>query len=108
MDFDIDIQKYTKAIEGTYYRMKGKVVNVIGLTIESAGPTAKIGDICLIYPLENDGEPTMAEVVGFHDKKTQLMPYDEVKGIGIGSIVENKGSKLIKVKPCLYQCWIGY
>ncbi|MBR4832387.1 MAG: flagellar protein export ATPase FliI [Butyrivibrio sp.] len=85
-----------------FYRMRGKVVNVIGLTIESAGPDAKLGDICLIYPKKKDNEsasehkerPAMAEVVGFKDNHVQLMPYENTSGIGNGSIVENTDSPL--------------
>ena len=50
----IDISKYKKMQNAPYYRMRGKVVNVIGLTIESAGPDAKLGDICLIYPKKKE------------------------------------------------------
>ena len=39
-------------------------------------------------------KPIMAEVVGFRDKKTLLMPYDATDGIGLGSIVENTGYPL--------------
>ncbi|MCI6552408.1 MAG: flagellar protein export ATPase FliI [Lachnospiraceae bacterium] len=75
--------------------MKGKVVNIVGLTIESLGPEAKLGDICLIYPdSKDDTRPVMAEVVGFKDKKTLLMPYEVVEGIGFGSMVENTGTPL--------------
>ncbi|WP_334298630.1 flagellar protein export ATPase FliI [Butyrivibrio sp.] len=85
-----------------FYRMRGKVVNVIGLTIESAGPDAKLGDICLIYPKKKDSDslsdfsarPAMAEVVGFKDNHVQLMPYENTSGIGNGSIVENTDSPL--------------
>lgn len=91
----IDFEKYKKLEEKTFFRRLGKVVNVVGLTIESAGPDAKLGDICRIYP-EGDGEsaPIMAEVVGFKDKKTLLMPYEAVDGIGLGCIVENTGYPL--------------
>ncbi|GFH93159.1 putative ATP synthase YscN [Lachnospiraceae bacterium] len=75
--------------------MKGKVVNIVGLTIESLGPEAKMGDICLIYPdSKESGKPAMAEVVGFKDRKTLLMPYEPIEGIGFGSIVENTGLPL--------------
>ena len=97
----IDLNKYKKMQNAPFYRMSGKVVNVIGLTIESAGPDAKLGDICLIYPKkkENDttpsvGRPAMAEVVGFKDNHVQLMPYENTSGIGNGSIVENTDSPL--------------
>lgn len=93
---NVDFQKYKRITEGTFYRKLGKVVNVVGLTIESAGPDAKLGDMCRILP-ENDGEklpPIMAEVVGFKDKKTLLMPYDSTDGIGLGCVVENTGNPL--------------
>lgn len=91
----LDTEKYLKLKEKTYFRKMGKVVNVVGLTIESAGPDARLGDICCIFPDGEDiQEPILAEVVGFKDKKTLLMPYSSVDGIGLGSIVENTGYPL--------------
>ena len=98
----VDLSKYKKMQNAPFYRTRGKVVNVIGLTIESAGPDAKLGDICLIYPKkkdsdtgnENQPKPAMAEVVGFKDNHVQLMPYENTSGIGNGSIVENTDSPL--------------
>lgn len=91
----INTEKYRKLKEKTYFRKMGKVVNVVGLTIESAGPDARLGDICCIFPDGEDyQEPILAEVVGFKDKKTLLMPYSSVDGIGLGSIVENTGYPL--------------
>ena len=86
----VDLSKYKKMQNAPYYRTRGKVVNVIGLTIESAGPDAKLGDICLIYPKKKDDDslvnrkvrPSMAEVVGFQDNHVQLMPYENTSGIG--------------------------
>ena len=89
----VDFSKYTKITDKIFFRKLGKVVNVVGLTIESAGPDAKLGDVCVIYP-EGDLPPIMAETVGFRDKKTLLMPYDVVDGIGIGCVVENTGDPL--------------
>ena len=34
---NIDFEKYNKLADKTFYRKLGKVVNVVGLTIESAG-----------------------------------------------------------------------
>lgn len=90
----VDLEKYRRAAEETYFRKLGKVVNVVGLTVESAGPDARLGDICLIYTKDEDGRPAMAEVVGFKDKKTILMPYESIDGIGLGSMVRNTGNKL--------------
>lgn len=87
---EVNFQKYNRILDKTFYRKKGKVVNVVGLTIESAGPDAKLGDICRIFPGgEEQVAPIYAEVVGFKDKKTLLMPYGVVDGIGLGCIVEN-------------------
>ena len=44
----------------------------------------------------------MAEVVGFKDRKTLLMPYEETEGIGSGCIVENMNYPLsVSVGDCL-------
>lgn len=90
----IDIKKYGKAYELTYYKKLGKVVNVVGLTIESAGPDAKMGDLCRIYKEGRSGEFILAEVVGFKNKHTLLMPYEATDRIGGGCIVENEGEPL--------------
>lgn len=77
------------------FKTSGRVVNVVGLTIESAGPAAKLGDICKIYPvMKEDATASLAEVVGFKEGKTLLMPYQNVEGIGPGSTVENTGAPL--------------
>ena len=91
----VDLEKYKRLSEQTFFRRLGKVINVVGLTIESAGPDAKLGDLCRLIPnAENRDAAVMAEVVGFKDRKTLLMPYDSVDGIGIGCMVENVGHPL--------------
>ncbi|MCR4591082.1 MAG: flagellar protein export ATPase FliI [Lachnospiraceae bacterium] len=90
----IDLSKYERLKTRTFYKKLGKVVNVVGLTIESMGPDALLADICRIIPEDSSKPPIMAEVVGFKDSKTQLMPYDKTDGIGAGCIVENLGHTL--------------
>ena len=92
---NVNFEKYEKVLDQNFVRRLGKVVNVVGLTIESAGPDAKLGDVCQIFPEGEDARPIMAEVVGFKDKRTLLMPYDAVDGIGLGSLVENTGNPLL-------------
>ncbi len=61
----------------------GQVSQVIGLVIEGIGPLAAIGDIC--YLKIRDGERMIpAEVVGFRDHKTLLMPLGDTRGIEPG------------------------
>lgn len=86
-----DISRYEKLKEEDFCQKLGKVVNAVGLTVESAGPDARLGDLCEIYPENREGKAVLSEVVGFHDKKTILMPYEVVEGIGLGSIVKNVG-----------------
>ena len=90
----IDLDKYSRIMDETFFKRKGRVENVVGLTIESAGPEAKLGDLCRIYPANEEYKPIMAEVVGFKDRKTLLMPCDKTDGIGLGCIVENVGEPL--------------
>ncbi len=90
----INFGKYRGLAEKSFFKKLGKVVNVVGLTIESIGPDARLGDICYIYAKDETVAPIMAEVVGFRDKKTLLMPYEDTAGIGLGSTVENKGYPL--------------
>ncbi len=93
---NIDFAKYIALTGEKFFNVRGKVVNVVGLTIESAGPAAKLGDICMIYPVIKDENthPALAEVVGFKQGKNLLMPYQDVEGIGPGSSVENTGAPL--------------
>ncbi len=93
MGLTVDFEKYYNLTNKTYYKKLGKVVNVVGLTIESAGPDAKLGDLCRILP-EGNESAINAEVVGFKDGKTLLMPYESTEGIGLGCMVENVGYPL--------------
>lgn len=95
MELKIDFDKYSKIAEDTFFLKMGRVENVVGLTIESAGPEARLGDLCRIYPADDTYAPIMAEVVGFKDRKTLLMPCDKTEGIGLGCIVENTGKPLM-------------
>ena len=98
----INLDKYQQLKQKNYFKKLGRVVNVVGLTIESAGPDATLGDICCIYTEEDKSNYIMAEVVGFKDNKTLLMPYEVTNGIGLGCLVENQGTSLkVQVGPFL-------
>lgn len=87
-------EKYLQLAENTYFKRLGKVVKIVGLTIESVGPDAKLNDLCRIIIDKQKGITVMAEVVGFRDKRLLLMPFESVEGIGVGCIVENTGHPL--------------
>ncbi|MDY0405886.1 flagellar protein export ATPase FliI [Virgibacillus sp. 179-BFC.A HS] len=91
----MDVEKIQQVIERMdSYKHYGKVMQVVGLMIESIGPQATIGDVCLIHPANKRKSPVMAEVVGFNKKMIMLMPYSEVTEIGPGCLVESTGKPL--------------
>lgn len=75
------------------YKRYGKVTRVVGLTVESNGPAASIGDVCLIH-IARSKRRVKAEVVGFRDGKVLLMPFHSVQEISPGSFVETTGKPL--------------
>lgn len=87
------------------FKRYGKVLGVVGLMIESLGPAANMGDVCIIHHVSDFHKTIYAEVVGFNNEKLVLMPYTEVAEIGPGSLVESTDNPLtIKVGRSL----IGY
>ncbi|MFP3154095.1 flagellar protein export ATPase FliI [Lachnospiraceae bacterium ZAX-1] len=89
-----NIDKYYQLAEQTHFNRLGKVVKIVGLTIESVGPDAKLNDLCRIMIDKVAHISVMAEVVGFRDKRLLLMPFESVEGLGVGCIVENTGHPL--------------
>lgn len=63
----------------------GKLVRGIGLTLEAIGCQMPVGSQCLVQTVEGEIE---AEVVGFAEDITYLMPTEAVKGIVPGSRVQ--------------------
>ena len=98
----VDKSKYYGLLNKTYYKKMGRVSKVVGLTIESIGPDAKLNDVCHILLKDQPGRYVNAEVVGFKDKRIILMPFEAVDGIGPGCIVENTNQTLcVKVSDDL-------
>ncbi len=91
----VDYEKYRKQLQSAdTYEYGGKVTQVIGLTVESSGPAAKIGDTCHIYSSRMD-RAIRAEVVGFKDKKVLLMPFGDLSGVGPGNYVVSTNRSLM-------------
>ena len=74
-------------------RNHGRVVQLIGLVIESEGPLTGVGEICRIESAGQDGS-TLAEVVGFRNHHVLLMPLGELRGIHPGAEVIALGTTL--------------
>ncbi|MDN5344430.1 MAG: flagellum-specific synthase [Clostridia bacterium] len=85
-----DISPYRQRLAtANLYRRGGKVTRVTGLTIEARGLKAAVGELCHIY--NNGSGPIAAEVVGFREEVTLLMPLGELEGIGPGCRVMAAG-----------------
>jgi len=89
-----DFEKAMNLVENcTTIKASGKVVRVVGLTIESEGPMVHLGEHCFIKVLSNNTKID-AEVVGFNNDRVLLMPLGEMKGIGHGCEVIPSGRRL--------------
>jgi flagellum-specific ATP synthase len=72
---------------------KGRVSNLIGLIVEATGLEAEVGELCEVETGRHSA-PVPAEVVGFRDSRTLLMPLGEMQGIGPGTGVTATGEQL--------------
>ena len=91
-DTSLNLTKYYAAVESAKpIRLHGKVTQVVGLVIEGYCPDTSVGAICEIRPRE--GEPIPAEVVGFRNNKTLLMPLGELRGVGLDSLITVRRDK---------------
>lgn len=94
-----------EALDGELSHMElvpvnGKVVEVIGIVIESRGPDVQIGDLCEVRFRNRNTAPLPCEVVGFRGEKVLLMPLGDLKKIGPGSDVFSTGRSLgVRVGP---------
>ncbi len=66
------------------FRFFGRVVAIQGLLVEVAGieRSVSVGSNCVLVGRERE---IVAEVVGFRDNRTLLMPFGSVDGVGLGS-----------------------
>jgi len=76
----VDLSPFERSLENcSSLRVSGRVVQVIGLTIEAVGLDCQIGEVCEIRA--RSGETILSEVVGFRNSTTLLMPLGNMEGI---------------------------
>lgn len=78
-----DVQPYRPSVTG-------RLVRVVGLTLEAVGVRAPVGSQCIVETSHGD---LIAEVVGFSNEKTFLMPEQSLQGVIPGARVVPKGKK---------------
>jgi len=69
------------------FRVVGQVLGISGLTIEAGELALPIGALCQIHSF--GGKKSKAEVIGFAQDKTLLMPLSPVSGVARGDRIEN-------------------
>lgn len=86
----VSLAKYRARLENVNpIRVSGKVLEVIGLIVEVSGLSASIGEICHIVVSRDQVTP--AEVVGFRQNRTLLMPLGTLDGVAPGCEVRATG-----------------
>ena len=86
------------------YKEFGQVSSVLGMLVEVSGveDIVSIGDHCRIHSRNN--RTVLCEVVGFKEKRTLVMPFSTLEGIGLGCLVElNSPAAVIYPDPS----WLG-
>lgn len=88
------MQRYATAVrQAELVRRIGRVTQFYGLVLEASGPDVFLGELCEVYS-RAQAAPVLAEVVGIRDGRVLLMPYGELRGIGMGGEVIARGRPL--------------
>jgi flagellum-specific ATP synthase len=66
-------------------RWTGEVTELIGLLVESRGPSVAIGDFCEILTLS--GRSIRTQVIGFRNGCVLSMPLEETDGLQLGDVI---------------------
>ncbi len=83
-----DLRTYTERISRLdCFSYEGEVVKVSGSIIEAKGPAVGVGHLCEIIHTNGHGFTVRAEIIGFRDNRTILMPVECVNGIQSGDKV---------------------
>lgn len=89
----VDLSSLVERVERHVpYPVEGSVTRVVGITAECEGVEARLGDLCAV--VDGAGRAILAEVIGFRDEVTVLMPLDDLRGVGPGARVRPLGRRL--------------
>lgn len=83
----LDWEAYEKILSSvSEMEFHGQVMDVEGNLIKSFLPGACIRGMCEVFPRQGE-KKLLAEIIGFQEEKTLLMPLGEMRGVGLGSKV---------------------
>ena len=83
-DFATQVDNHIAHLRAPELSASGKLVRVVGLTLEAKGIIAPLGAHCQVENIDT-GAFIDSEVVGFHNELLYLMPFTEPSGIGPGA-----------------------
>jgi flagellum-specific ATP synthase len=84
----------------TPLRWTGQVTEVVGLLVESRGPSVAIGDFCEVRTA--GGRRIRTQVIGFRDGRVLSMPLEETDGLQLGDPLEARSEDArVEVGPAL-------
>jgi FliI/YscN family ATPase len=72
------------------FRVTGTVQSISGLTVEASGLALPLGSLCRISSF--GGRRAAAEVIGFRQNRTLLMPLSSIEGVTRGDRIDNTTS----------------
>ncbi len=100
MEFSSDFDKLISNLDNLELStVHGRITEIVGMLIKAVVPEVKMGEICLI---KREGEPLLAEVIGFTQEQVYLSPLGEMTGIGPSSeVIPTKLPLHIKVGQAL-------
>jgi len=79
------LRQFKEKLNSTEFpKYNGKIVRIVGLTVESIGPDAFLGEVCEV---DLDSRKALCEVVGFKDGRVLLMPLENISGAKHGTLV---------------------
>ena len=81
-------------------RWTGNVTELVGLLVESRGPSVAVGDFCEFETA--GGRRIRAQVIGFRNGRVLSMPLEEIDGLQLGDLVAARSDQArVPVSPGL-------
>lgn len=71
-------------------RWRGRITQVVGNLVESAGPFCSVGECCEIS--NSTGDRMQGEIVGFRDSTVLAMPLERPQGVRLGDEIVTWGA----------------
>ncbi len=86
----IDVARYRERLATVNPLLShGSVRHVVGLLVEVEGMAGQMGELCRISRAA--AEPVLAEIVGFRERRTLVMPFGDLRGVQSGARVTADG-----------------